>query len=374
MQSNKRNIPFIRPNFPGTDEIRTDYAAILKSNHFTNFGPKEREFAAALARYIGQGVHVSTVNNATSGLILALQALCGFGDEKKQVIMPSFTFAAGPEAAVWTKHVPYFIDIDADTLQPSITQAEAYLASHKDKVAAILFCNILGVGADNIAKWEALAKRHGKPLIIDSAAGFGSTYDGAEKVGARGDCEVFSFHATKPFSIGEGGAVVSRSKDTIDILNKLQNFGFGTNRDSEYIGMNGKLQEINAAIGLRQLEDFNARLKTRKKTLKAYVKLLAGAPFTVHVNAENSSVCFASFLADTSQIADSAYQALLDGGVQARRYYNPPLHKHPAFRHFPTAKNLTVTEDVCARILSLPVHDNMDIHDVEYVVQRIRGI
>jgi len=140
------------------------------------------------------------------------------GDRKK-VLLPSFTFAAGAEAILRSGFEPLFIDVDRKSWQPNIEQAEQIL-TESDDIAGILLCNVFGVGNTNITEWEKLASKFAKPLIIDSAAGFGSKYFDEEKVGTRGDCEIFSMHATKPFAIGEGGLVVSKNEKLLGCKQK----------------------------------------------------------------------------------------------------------------------------------------------------------
>ncbi len=123
--------------------------------------------------------------------------------------MPSFTFVAVAQAALWAGYRPWFIDIDADTWQPSAPSARAVLECSRDRVAGILLANVFGVGNPQVGAWEDLAAQWDLPIVIDSAAGFGSAYADGERLGGRGACEIFSFHATKPFAIGEGGALVS---------------------------------------------------------------------------------------------------------------------------------------------------------------------
>lgn len=362
-------IPFIRPNFPSSDAMNEDYVKILKNNYFTNFGPFERKFTEAITTYVSDTAHVSSVSNATLGLILAIKAICGTGDDSKYIIMPSFTFAAGAEAILWNRYAPLFIDIDSKTIQPDIQQTADYLKTHSKKVAAILFCNIFGVGDTLIKEWEKLAEENKIPLIIDSAAGFGSEYFPGERLGLRGDCEIFSFHATKPFGIGEGGAVISKNQDFIKKIDSLQNFGFDETREVSEIGFNAKLEEFSAAIGLRQIVNFENRVVKRREVLNAYKKGLSGLGFTFHTNSELSSVCFASVLSPTKEIADHCFDYLAAGNVQARRYYNPPLHLQKAFKGFSSAASLAQTVDISQRVISLPVHDNMLLEDVNRIIK-----
>lgn len=249
-----------------------------------------------------------------------------------------------------------FIDIDKKTWQPDVAQARRYIKKHPSEVVGILLCNIFGVGAPSIDDWEKLAKEFDLPMVIDSAAGFGSRYADGSRIGQRGDCEVFSFHATKPFSVGEGGAISATSPELIKKLRSLQNFGFGDTREVESIGFNAKMQEINAAIGLHQLESIDNEIGVRQSHLAWYKDILKGHKFDFQPNAENSTVCFVSVLAPDKKSADRLHAALKDGGVEISRYYNPPLHKHKAFKGFELADTLDVTEDFCSRILSLPAH------------------
>ncbi|HEX5797578.1 MAG TPA: aminotransferase class I/II-fold pyridoxal phosphate-dependent enzyme, partial [Candidatus Saccharimonadales bacterium] len=197
----KYKIPFIKPELPPAEDLIDCYKQIVDSNWFSNFGPLEQKLCKNAENYIGQGVFVTTVSNATTGLMLAIKTLMKPKPGQKQVLVPAFTFAAGPEAIIWCGLEPVFIDVNRQTWQPNLDQAQRYLQENQDQVAGILFCNIFGVGAPEIDRWENLAQEFGVPLIIDSAAGFGSEYEDGNKLGGKGDCEVFSFHVTKPFGV-----------------------------------------------------------------------------------------------------------------------------------------------------------------------------
>lgn len=197
-------IPFIRPSFPVPAELAEDFEAIVLANWYTNFGPKEREFARALGDYLGRDLLVATLANGTVALIAALEVSLGPGMRDRYLLMPSFTFVAVAQAAQWTGYRPWFIDIDPETWQPSIASARAVLEASRQQVAGILLPNVFGVGNPDIEAWEKLAAEWELPLVIDSAAGFGSAYSDGTRVGGRGTCEIFSFHATKPFAVGEG--------------------------------------------------------------------------------------------------------------------------------------------------------------------------
>lgn len=368
-------VPFIRPDFPSAEDVAADYARILEANWFTNFGPFEQKFAKQVAAYIGDGYFASTFSSATSALLASIIAVLGRGDGTRYVIMPSFTFAAGPEALVWCGYKPLFIDIENTGLHMDLGAAEAALndPEFNEKIAGILFCNAFGVGTVDIESWETLAERTGLPLIVDSAAGFGSLYSADHKVGSAGRCEVFSFHATKPFSIGEGGAVVSRDEALIKALNSIQNFGFVEKGDAELLGFNGKLQEINAAIGLRQFERFDSILQNRRGVLKRYKSELNPANFKLQQNAENASLCFAAVLVQDPSKRDAYLASLREAGVDAKTYYSPSVHKQTYFKSAELHAPLTSTELVDDSILSLPIHDNMRQEDIELIISVLNG-
>jgi len=367
----RSEIPFIKPKFPRSSEIATDIDEIVQANWYTNFGPKEQQFSRALEAYLGRGVHVATLANGSLALVAAISSIIGRGNRDLFILMPSFTFIAVPQAAMWNNYRPWFIDIDPTNWQPSVASARAVLEASRDKIAGILVPNVFGVGNPDIGNWEQLSSEWGLPLIIDSAAGFGSTYREGELVGARGMCEIFSFHATKPFAIGEGGALASRDLNLVNRVRGFQNFGFDETRRSQLLGLNAKLSEIGAAIGVRQLAGLDSRLASRREIFKGYRRHLERECLTFQPNAEQSSLWCASICTESPSVKKSIMNNLEMQNIQARDYYNPALHLQPYFSYSPEnyeAGELKVTGDICSRIISLPIHDNMDVRDFERVV------
>jgi dTDP-4-amino-4,6-dideoxygalactose transaminase len=327
-----------------------------------------------LGDYLGPGLHVATVANGTVALLAALHATFGPGTRDSYLLMPSFTFISVAQSALWTGYRPWFIDIDPDTWQPSASAARAVLERSRDQVAGIVLANTFGVGNPQIGAWEDLAAEWELPIVVDSAAGFGSMYADGERLGGRGACEIFSFHATKPFAVGEGGALVSRDRRLVEHANQFQNFGFSASRESTLLGMNGKLQEINAAIGLRQLVGLDRRLKSRRNVLECYRAELTDLGLRFQPNADAASLCFASTCCTSADHRAAVLASLSEHAIQARDYYNPPLHLQPYFQANPQrgSAGLPVTEDICSRIISLPVHDDMAPEDVARVVAAVQ--
>ncbi len=366
----KYNIRFIKPDLPDGEEIQADYRAIQQNNWYTNFGPYEQKFRAGIEGYVGHDLFAVTVSSATSGLILAIKNLFPAPIEgKRKVIIPSFTFVAGASSLVLLGYEPVFVDIDRDTLQPDVTAAKHYLENTKnrDQVCGVLLCNTFGVGNPQINDWEVLSGEFELPLIIDSAAGFGSRYEDDSKVGIKGDCEVFSFHATKPFAIGEGGAIVCSDENLATKLQRDTNFGFNEKSEAQSLGINAKLSELSAAIGVRQLKLIDERLTKRQSVLAMYKDALRPLGFNFQPNDQRSSVGFVSCMADNPELASNFIRRLNEERIQYRNYYSPPIHKHKPFVGYEHLSNLSITEEVCSKIFSLPAHGDV----TQEVVDRI---
>jgi dTDP-4-amino-4,6-dideoxygalactose transaminase len=369
-------IPFIRPTFPTPDKLAGDFARISESNWYTNYGPVERAFSLALAEHIGPGTFVTTSSSGTTALIAAISVVFGRGDGSRYLVMPSFTFVAVAQSAVWAGYLPLFVDIDARTLQPSLPAAEAALESYGVRVAGVVLCNTFGVGNGLIEEWERFADRAGIPIVIDSAAGFGSYYFEGEHLGRRGACETFSFHATKPMAVGEGGAVASRDPEVVRRVEEFQNFGFSKGgRDSNGLGMNGKLAEFPSAIGLRQLESLSARVGQRRVALARMKAALEPLGAWFQPNSERSALCFASMMCPTTESKHAVMSEIASARVEGRDYYNPPVHRQAGGQvdaETVPAGGLPATEQVCERIVSLPLHDGMAESDVDRVIEAVR--
>jgi len=360
------DVPFIRPVFPPSEEIARDYSDIVASGWFSNFGPVERKLSGLISGFISPETFATTAANATLGLIGAVDKVFGQAKPGQRILMPSFTFAAGAQALDWNGYQPLFVDIDAVTFQPSLDHARILVARYPN-VSGILFCNTFGIGDERIDEWIAAANEWGLPIVIDSAAGFGSEYADGSFVGTRGDCEVFSFHATKPFAIGEGGAVVSRSETLIESVAAFENFGFTGSRRATGRGLNAKLSELDAAIGCRQFQTFGDVLEGRQAVAKKYELAIEGTSARIVPGLSRSSVCFATVIIENESDRQRTIAALDDARVEFRDYYNPPVHQHPRFEAF-VDEDLPVTNAASHSVLSLPVHSDMKDSDLQIVL------
>jgi dTDP-4-amino-4,6-dideoxygalactose transaminase len=297
------------------------------------------------------------VSSGTAGLYLAVSTT--FRTDRRIALVPSFTFAAGPLVLRSLGFDLAFVEIDRPSWQPDVDQARRFLGERGTETAGILLTTTFGVANADIASWEELAAEHDVPLVVDSAAGFGSRYASGEAVGSRGTCEVFSFHATKVVAVGEGGAVSSTDRELIAEIDKRKNFGFDEHRESVSLGTNAKLPELSCAIGLRQLNVLTQRIAKRQVTFDLYRRQLAPLGFEFQPLAEHAALPFVSALSPSGVDRDLLMAALGDDGIGCRCYYNPPVHRHAVFRDAEPVGSLEVTDDFAGRILSLPLWDHL---------------
>lgn len=361
-------IPFLSPTFPDPADVARDYAAIVERGIFSNSGPMEVEFTSRLERWVGGDAKAAVVSSGTVGLYLAVSTT--FHSDRPIALVPSFTFAAGPLVLRSLGFDIKFVESDPASWQPDLDQVRRFLRQRSADTAGILLTTTFGVANGDIASWEELAAEHDVPLVIDSAAGFGSRYEDGAPVGTRGTCEVFSFHATKVLAVGEGGAVSSSDADLIAEIDKRKNFGFDAHREAVSLGTNAKLPELSCAIGLRQLDVLTQRIAKRQLVFDLYKRRLMPLGFRFQPLAEHAALPFVSALTPSEVDRDLLIAALKDDGIECRCYYNPPVHRHAVFREPEPVGSLDVTDDFARRILSLPLSD----HFPESGIDRIGSI
>jgi dTDP-4-amino-4,6-dideoxygalactose transaminase len=362
-----KHIPFIKPSFPEPSLISQDLEKIYTNNYYSNNGPVYFEFKEKIEQYLGQGLHAVVVSNATAGLMISIQAVFKpKSNSKKYIAIPSFTFAAGPLAIKWCGFEPLFFDVDVDTAQPSLDSFKTILGQYKNELAGVVLLNNFGIGNRQIDKWTKLLLEEGLLSIIDSAPGFGSTYENGNLIGGATECEIFSFHATKPFGIGEGGLITTKNKELAEELESLKNFGFDDRKTTIFMGTNAKITELDCAIGLRILANYSDRLTDRRKTYDIFESKLRKVPGVSFLpNAASAAIQFASIMVPADK-QKTILDTLKDGGVEARSYYAPGVHESPLFKNAPKV-NLPHTQQLSQTIISLPVHPHMDKEDIHYI-------
>jgi dTDP-4-amino-4,6-dideoxygalactose transaminase len=367
-------VRFQRPELPSLAEIAPYYARSEAAGWFSNGGP----CAANLAQRLGDalGTMVVPVSSATTGIIVALRAICGEPTARRRLVaVPSFTFTASAGAIVWAGYEPLFVDVLPDSWQIDPQALRAALDEHPGEVAGVMGCSTFGTPPPSAVRdgWRAACAQAGVPLLLDSAAAYGATDDAGRLAGSLGETEVFSFHATKPFAIGEGGAVSTPDLDVAERITRLINFGMEPGgRSSTELGINGKLSEIHAATGLAMLDRYDDVIRRRRDSARRLrsALLAVGAPVSFQSGVEGSTVQVGQLATATAVDRFAALDAARRHGVEARCYFDPPLHLQPAFARWAPRGGLPVTEQLAARSLSLPMYN--DLSDDR--IARIAGI
>ena len=311
--------------------------------------------------------------NATTGLAVALQALKR--PERSVVLIPSFTFAALPGVVRWAGLEPIFLDIEPIGWHVDPAALAEGLAIHGTDTAAVMVGSSFGVPPtrQQSAAWKDLCAEHAVPLIIDSAAGFGSTWADGHALGLQGDAEIFSFHATKPFAIGEGGLITTGNRDLHRRMGELVNFGFDADRVvAVQAGTNAKLSELQCATALAVLDKFDEVLQRRRDLGREYATSLEHSGWTLQRGSACAAWQFVPALAPSARERTAAVERCLVAGIETKQYYTP-LHSFPAFADCPRVGDLKVTEEIAASALSLPLFNQMQMETARHIASVATG-
>jgi dTDP-4-amino-4,6-dideoxygalactose transaminase len=337
------------------DRVEAAIARVLAHGQFI-LGPEVRQFEAELARF-GNAKHALANANGTDALALPLMAW-GVGRDDA-VFCPSFTFAATAEVVPWFDATPVFVDvdrrtytIDAENLKLAI---EGVVKAGKLAPKAIIAVDLFGQPADYPAL-AAIAREYGLKLIADSAQGFGCTLHGKHPL-HWADCTTTSFFPAKPLGCyGDGGAALTNDDDDIALLRSLAIHGQGADKyDNVRIGMNSRLDTIQAAILLEKLAIFSDEVDRRNEIADRYAERLAGLVQTPHVIAGGTST-WAQYTIETED-RDGLAAHLRARDIPTAVYYPKPLHVQSAYRGFPVgAGGMANSDAAAARVLSLPMH------------------
>ena len=321
-------------------------------------GPEVEELEAALASFSGVR-HAICVANGTDALKIALMAEgIGPGDA---VFVPSFTFVATAEVVAALGATPVFVDIDANTfnIDPEdlcrcVEECDAGL-----RARAVIPVDLFGLPADYTAI-TAIAGRHGLFVLEDAAQSFGAAVQG-RRVGGLAPVTATSFYPSKPLGCyDDGGCVFTDDDGRAEIIRSLRGHGFGPDGSSAiHVGMNSRLDTLQAAILLAKLEVFEDELKARERWAQYYGAELGGVATTPRCPAGFSSVWAA--YAILARDRDDVQDALARAGVATALYYSAPLHLHPAYARYGNGPgSLPLCESVSRQILLLPMHAYLD--------------
>ena len=359
-----------RPNIGNRAKLQERIDAMLDARWFSNGGPLVREFEERIARHLGVKHCIATCNGTTA-LMLAIRGL----DLSGEVIVPSFTFIATAHGLLWQQTKPVFCDIDPETHNLDPASVERLITPW---TTGIIGVHLWGRPCA-VEPLEELARKHRIKLLFDASHAFACTH-GGEFIGRFGDAEVFSFHATKFLNAFEGGAIVTQNDELAEKLRLMRNFGFTGYDTVEHIGMNAKMTEICAAMGITGLESINRFVAVNRRNHASYRTLLAGLPglsVAAYREEERSNFQYVIVEVDPDECAlnrDELLRVLHADRVLARRYFHPGCHRMEPYRTLFPASGLELphTERLSERILALPTGTAVSQSDVETVAAIIR--
>jgi dTDP-4-amino-4,6-dideoxygalactose transaminase len=335
-------------------------------------GPEVGEFEKKLAAFCG-AKHAIGCANGTDAIVLCMLSM---GLKPRQaVLVPSFTFASTAEVVAWVGAIPLFCDVHEDTFNLDVASAEAAMATAKAQgleVVGIVAVDLFGLPAD-YAKIDAFASANKLWVISDSAQGFGGTYHG-KMTGSLGRMATTSFFPAKPLGCyGDGGAVFTDEDGLADHVKSLRVHGKGSDKyDNVRIGMNSRLDTIQAAILLQKLAIYAEECLARDRAAQWYTERLSAHCATPVVPAGLTSVWAQYTLRVPAAKRDALGKHLQAHGIPSAVYYPKPLHRQTAYKHYPAAGNgLPVSDRLAGEVISLPMHPYLDEATVDRVAQAV---
>jgi dTDP-4-amino-4,6-dideoxygalactose transaminase len=363
-----KTIYVTQPHLPDLEEFVPLLREIWDSRILTNGGPFHVRFEQALCEHLGVE-QIALFTNGTIALVTALQALRVTGE----VITTPYTFVATAHSLLWNGIRPVFVDIDPHSLCLDPERIEAAITP---QTTAIMPVHCYGRACD-VQAIQRIADTYGLRVIYDAAHAFG--VQGQEKsLLLHGDLSVLSFHATKVFNTFEGGAIVCPDAKTKLRIDQLKNFGFVDEVTVVAPGINGKMSELNAALGLLQLRHLAEALDLRRAIDARYRAGLAGVAgiqcLSLEAEHRPNYGYFPILVQPEYPLArDALYQRLRERGIHARRYFYPLVTDFPMYRGLPSARaaNLPVATRIAGQIICLPIYPALAAADVDRVVETI---
>lgn len=360
-----------RPNIGDRTRLTERINDVLDRKWFSNNGKYVQEFEKQLADYTG-AKHCIAMCNGTIALEILIRAL----DMTGEVIVPSFTFIATAHALQWQEITPVFCDVDPQTHTLDPAQIERLITP---RTSGIIGVHVWGRPCQ-VEELSEIAAKHNLKLAFDGSHAVGCSHNG-RMIGNFGEAEVFSFHATKFLNAFEGGAVVTNNDELAAKIRLMKNFGFGPGYDNVvYVGTNGKMNEMSAAMGVTGLESVDTFIEQNYRNYKQYEAELSGiegVKLTRYNEAEKNNYQYIILEIDEALAGinrNELVQVLHAENVLARRYFYPGCHKmQPYQSYFPNADLLLPeTEKLTEKVMSLPTGTGVTSEDISKICQIIR--
>ncbi len=362
---NKNLINVTRTELPPLESYIKYLKKIWAIHWITNNGELVQKLEKELEKYLDVR-HVILVSNGTLALQLAIKAL-GLSGE---VITTPFTFAATTNVLLWEGLTPVFADIDPSTFNIDPKDIEKRITK---KTCAILAVHVYGNPCD-VEKLQNIADRYNLKLIYDAAHAFGVEYK-KRSVLTYGDISTLSFHATKIFSTAEGGAIISQDGKLAEKLKLMRNFGIKSEEETVLSGINAKMNELSAALGLCNLKNINNKIKKSQRIYERYTKLLKDnlqLKFPKIISSKHN-YCYMPVCFKDQKTRDHIYKKLIENNIKPRKYFYPLTSDFEYVKKVCGKVILKNASHITKRVLCLPIYPSLQTHQVDKIAKIINN-
>ena len=352
-------------SMPEFDEYCEEIKSIFENKWLTNNGEKHKKLEKKLKEYLDVS-NISLFCNGHLALMIAIRAM----NFKKgsEVITTPFSFSSTTHAIVENGLKPVFCDINSDDYTIDVTKIESLIT---DKTVAILPVHVYGHICD-VEAIDKIAKKHHLKVIYDAAHVFGVKYKG-KSIASYGDISMFSFHATKVFNTIEGGALVYNDLSLRDVVEKLKNFGINGPEKVELVGINAKMNEFSASMGLCNLRHINDELKKRSKVYERYVERLGNIKgITISKKQKDVIPNYAYFpvIFDKKvfeKSRDEVMDELLKENIYTRKYFYPLINDYDCYKKKYSSKKTPIAKNISDTVLTIPMYADLKLDDVDRI-------
>jgi hypothetical protein len=351
-------MPFLAP----LEEYNEILQSVWKRGILTHYGPLVQQFEKDFNSFFNLNNSVA-VNNGTIALQMAIKAL----QLKGEIITTPFTWVATVSAIQWEGCTPVFADIDPETLNMNPASIEALIT---ENTVAIMPVHVFGNVCD-IDAIDAIATKHNLKVIYDGAHAIGSSYKGKSAL-AYGDITTTSYHATKILNTAEGGGCIANDDELHEKLKRIRFFGHNDKKDIVEEGFNGKLTEVNAALGLANLKYLEQILADRKEKYMQYRNALQGIPSLSFqkIDADACNYSYFPVIFDSEATLFAIEKLLNEAGVFPRRYFYPSVNTYTNIVSYQPCPH---SEDIAQRILCLPLYYTLPSETIDNIIGIIAG-
>ncbi|GAA0137569.1 DegT/DnrJ/EryC1/StrS family aminotransferase [Paenibacillus sp. YSY-4.3] len=349
-------IQVTKTHLPNIDKYQGYVREIFQSNQLTNNGVLVRELENRLCSYLNVP-YVVLVSNGTLALQLAYKLL----DLKGEVLTTPFSFVATTSSLVWEGLKPAFVDIDPETFNLDYSRIAKKITN---QTSCILPVHVFGNPCE-VEEINKIAEENGLKVIYDAAHAFGTTYKD-NSILNYGDVSILSFHSTKIFHTIEGGALIVQDEELYQRAKRLINFGFGMHGIPEELGINAKMNEFQAAMGLCLLDDIDEIIKQRANIHDCYMERLSGVPgisFVYFNEFGTRNYSYFPILLDSENTVLSVKSAMESQNIYPRRYFYPSLDKLP----YIDSSEMKNSGDIAKRILCLPMYGELKEAEIDLI-------